>query len=69
MSDVQRIDAPVRLIDRLQPVQEQINRLQGELQAALFGAKVALNVADEWQWDGTGWVAPDNEKALSGDKA
>jgi len=65
----QRIDAPAKLIERLRPVQEQINRMQAEIQAALFGAQVALDVPDVWVWDGSGWIAPDNEKALSGDKA
>ena len=68
MSD-QRIDAPAKLIERLRPVQEQINRMQAEIQAALFGAAIALDVPDGWLWDGSGWIAPDNEKALSGDKA
>ena len=67
MSD-QRIDAPAKLIERLRPVQEQINRMQAEIQAALFGAAIALDVPDGWAWDGSGWIAPDNEKALSGDK-
>jgi len=40
----QRIDAPAKLIERLRPVQEQINRLHAEIQAALFGAQVALEV-------------------------
>ena len=65
----QRIDAPAKLIERLRPVQEQINRLQAEIQAALFGAAVALEVPEVWVWDGAGWVAQDNEKALSTDKA
>ncbi len=69
MSDVQRIECPVRLVERLKPVQEQIDKLAGEVQAALFGAAVALDVPDGWLWDGSGWIAPDNEKALSGDKA
>ena len=54
----ERIEAPVRLLDKLRPVQEQVNRLQAEIQAALFGAQVALDVPDGWQWDGAGWVAP-----------
>jgi hypothetical protein len=53
----ERIEAPVRLLDKLRPVQEQVNRLQAEIQAALFGAQVALDVPDGWQWDGAGWVA------------
>lgn len=54
-----RIDAPAKLIERLRPAQEQVNRLQAEIQAALFGAQVALDVPDGWQWDGVGWVAPE----------
>ena len=67
MSDTQRIDAPAKLLERLRPVQEQINRMQAEIQAALFGAQVALDVPDGWTWDGTGWIAPGNEKAQSVD--
>jgi len=65
MSEQQRIDCPVRLVERLRPVQEQIDKLAGEIQAALFGAAVALDVPEGWQWDGAGWVAPEaeNEKA------
>ncbi len=55
----ERIDAPPKLIERLRPVQEQINRMQAEIQAALFGAQVALDVPDGWVWDGAGWVAPE----------
>lgn len=55
----ERIDAPAKLIERLRPVQEQINRLQAEIQAALFGAQVALDVPDGWRWDGAGWIAPE----------
>ena len=63
----QRIDAPAKLIERLRPVQEQITRMQAEIQAALFGAQVALDVPDGWVWDGAGWVGgcetAENEKA------
>lgn len=58
MSEQQRIDCPVRLVERLKPVQEQIDRLNAEVQAALFGAKLALDVPDGWQWDGAGWRPP-----------
>ena len=61
MNNAQRIDAPAKLIERLRPVQEQVNRLQAEIQAALFGAAVALDVPDGWVWDGAGWVAPEQE--------
>ena len=63
----ERIDAPPKLIERLRPVQEQINRMQAEIQAALFGAKVALGVPDDWQWDMSGWRAP--EDAAPGDSS
>ena len=56
----QRIEAPVRLLERLRPVQEQIDRLSGELRAALLGAQIALDVPDGWVWDGSGWRAPNN---------
>lgn len=55
----ERIDAPAKLLERLRPVQEQINRMQAEIQAALFGAQVALDVPDGWRWDGAGWVEPE----------
>lgn len=58
MSEQQRIDCPAKLIERLRPVQEQIDRLNNEIQAALFGARLALGVPDDWVWDGAGWVAP-----------
>ena len=54
----ERIEAPARLIEKLRPVQEQIDRLSAELRAALFGAQVALDVPDNWHFDGAGWVAP-----------
>ena len=54
MSDTQRIDAPPKLIERLRPAQEQIDRLSAELRAALFGAQMALDVPDGWVWDGAG---------------
>lgn len=59
----ERIEAPVRLIEKLRPAQDQIDRLAAEIQAALFGAKVALDVPDSWLWDGAGWVAPSTEPA------
>jgi len=59
--NTQRIECPVKLIDRLHPVQEQIDRLNNEIQAALFGAQVALEVPEGWVWDGSGWVAPERD--------
>ncbi len=63
----QRIDAPAKLIERLRPAQEQINRMQAEIQAALFGAAVALDVPEGWVWDGAGWVAPEASPAPPGE--
>lgn len=57
--NTQRIECPVKLIDRLRPAQEQVQRLQAEIQAALYGAAIALDVPDGWQWDGSGWIAPE----------
>lgn len=65
----ERIDAPAKLIERLRPVQEQIDRLSGELRAALFGAQVALEVPDGWVFDGAGWVAPRVEEEREGEGA
>ena len=61
----ERIDAPPKLIERLRPVQEQINRMQAEIQAALFGAQVALDVPEGWQWDGSGWIASEASGAIA----
>lgn len=59
----ERIEAPVRLIEKLRPVQDQIDRLAAEIQAALFGASIALDVPEGWLWDGGGWAAPPTEPA------
>lgn len=59
MTKNQRIEAPTKLIERLRPVQEQVQRLQAELRAALYGAAIALDVPEEWQWDGAGWIEPE----------
>jgi len=56
----ERIEAPAKLLDALKPVQEQIDRLSAELRAAVFGARLALGVPDDWFYDGAGWVEPDN---------
>ena len=69
MSNTTRIDAPAKIIDAVQNAQRTVERINLEVQAMEFGARVALDVPDVWQWDGSGWIAPDNEKALSGDKA
>ncbi len=47
MSEQTRIEAPARLMEKLRPAQEQIDRLHAEVQAALFGAKVALGAPDD----------------------
>lgn len=59
MTENQRIEAPTKLIERLRPAQEQVQRLQAEIQAALYGAAIALDVPDGWRWDGVGWVEPE----------
>jgi hypothetical protein len=56
----EQIEAPAKLLERLRPVQEQIDRLNAEINAALFGAKVTLDVPDDWVWDGKGWRAPES---------
>ena len=39
----ERIEAPGKLLDKLRPVQEQVNRLQAEIQAALFWLQTILS--------------------------
>ena len=56
----ERIDAPQRVIDAMRRAQEAMERIQMEAQAIQFGAMAALNVPEGWQWDGSGWKAPDN---------
>lgn len=62
----ERIEAPVRLMEALQKVQEQIERLSAQLHAAMFGARVSLGVPDDWGWDGVAWVAPKKEEEEKG---
>ena len=59
----QRIDAPARVVEAVKRTQETIERLNAEVQAALFGAHAALDVPSGWQWDGRGWApsAPEVE--------
>ena len=57
-----RIDAPQRIVDAIENAQRQVERINLEVQAMVFGAAAALNVPDGWQWDGSGWKAQDNEK-------
>ncbi len=59
MSNAQRIKAPERIVDAMRRIQEAADRLQLEAQALQFGARAALDVPDGWQWDGSGWTAPD----------
>ena len=58
----ERIECPAKLFEQLKQRQMQIDKLVGEIQAALFGAQVALDVPDEWTWDGTGWTRPTEVK-------
>lgn len=56
---IDRIDAPKRILDTIEQAQRQVDRIQTEIQAMLFGASAALDVPDGWQWDGKGWVEPE----------
>lgn len=63
MSEIRRIECPARLLEQLKPLQEQIARLNLEINAALFGARIVLNVPDNWQWDMSGWREPISDDA------
>ena len=52
----ERIDAPRRIVDAIENAQRQVERINLEVQAMVFGAAAALNVPDGWQWDGSGWT-------------
>ena len=52
----ERIDAPKRIVDTIETAQRQVERINAEVQAMLFGARMALDVPESWQWDGSGWV-------------
>jgi len=54
----ERIEAPERIVEAMRRLQEAADRLQLEGQALQFGARAALDVPEGWQWDGGGWVAP-----------
>ena len=58
----ERIDAPRRIVEAIDNAQRQVERINLEVQAMVFGAAAALDVPEGWQWDGSGWKAPDNEK-------
>jgi hypothetical protein len=53
-----RIDAPKRIIDTIQDAQRQVEQINIEVKAMLFGAATALDVPEGWTWDGRGWIAP-----------
>jgi hypothetical protein len=57
----QRIDAPAKIIDAVQNAQRTVERINLEVQAMEFGARVALDVPEVWVWDGSGWVAPERD--------
>ena len=52
----ERIDAPRRIVDAIENAQRQVERINLEVQAMVFGAAAALNVPEGWQWDGSGWT-------------
>lgn len=58
----ERIDAPRRIVETIENAQRQVERINTEVQAILFGAAAALDVPEGWQWDGSGWRAPEKEK-------
>mgnify|MGYP000905374824 FL=1 len=58
----ERIKAPRRIVEAMENAQRQVERINLEVQAIVFGAAAALDVPEGWQWDGSGWKAPDNEK-------
>lgn len=53
-----RIDAPKRIVDTIEQAQRQVERINVEIQAMLYGAAAALDVPEGWTWDGTGWIQP-----------
>jgi hypothetical protein len=61
MMNTKRIDAPQRVLDAMKRAQEAMERIQMEAQAIQFGAMAALDVPEGWQWDGSGWVAPERD--------
>ena len=58
----ERIDAPQQVIDSMKQAEESIKEWQAAAQNFQAGARAALGVPNGWQWDGSGWKAPDNEK-------
>ena len=58
----ERIEAPRRIVDAIENAQRQVERINLEVQAMVFGAAAALDVPEGWQWDGSGWKAADNKK-------
>ena len=52
----ERIDAPQRIVDAIEHAQRQVERINVEVQAMVFGAAAALDVPEGWQWDGSGWI-------------
>lgn len=58
----ERIDAPRRIVEAMETAQRQVERINLEIQAMVFGAAAALDVPDGWQWDGSGWRAPEKQE-------
>lgn len=55
--------APERVAGTVKRVLEQISRLQTEIQAIEYGARLALSVPDDYTWTGDGWRSPAEEQA------
>ena len=58
----ERIEAPRRIVEAIENAQRQVERINLEVQAIVFGAAAALDVPEGWQWDGSGWSAPEKGK-------
>ena len=59
----ERIKAPRRIVEAMENAQRQVERINLEVQAMVFGAAAALDVPEGWVWDGAGWKAPEDGKA------
>lgn len=56
----QRIEAPVKIVETLERIRQQQQVLAAQAEALLFGASVALEVPEGWQFDGSGWIDPED---------
>jgi hypothetical protein len=61
----EHIEAPERVRQTIEQVIEQIRKMQAELQAIEFGARLACDVPDGFVWDGSGWSAQGAQEVVS----